>query len=34
MHWADLFERASEHETTVDAVRESLANRREETDNE
>ena len=29
MNWADLFERASDHATTVEAVRERLARRRE-----
>jgi len=32
MHWADLFERATEHRTTVDDVRDALAARREEAD--
>jgi len=29
MDWADLFERASDRETTVETVRETLAERRE-----
>jgi hypothetical protein len=32
MDWADLFERASDRETTVVAVRETLAKRREAED--
>jgi len=28
MDWADLFERASDHDTTVESVRETLAARR------
>jgi len=28
MDWADLFERASDHDTTVETVREALATRR------
>jgi len=30
MDWADLFERASDHETAVETVREALAARRRE----
>ncbi len=30
MDWADLFERASDHETTVETVQEALAKRRTE----
>ena len=30
MTWADLFERASEYETTVETLRDSLARQREE----
>jgi len=30
MDWADLFERASDHATTVETVRETLADRRRE----
>ncbi len=30
MDWADLFERASDHETSVETVREALAARRRE----
>jgi hypothetical protein len=30
MSWADLFERASEYETTVDQIRDRLATRRSE----
>ncbi len=30
MDWADLFERASDHETTVATVQETLAQRRAE----
>jgi hypothetical protein len=29
MDWADLFDRAAEHHTTVEAVRDALATRRE-----
>jgi len=32
MHWADLFERATDSETTVEAVRERLSRRRGEAD--
>jgi|GEM_PF-1470577 hypothetical protein len=30
MDWVDLFERASDHETSVETVRETLAERRRE----
>lgn len=30
MDWAELFERASDHETTVESVRATLAERRRE----
>lgn len=29
MDWADLFERATDYETTVDGIRDALAARRE-----
>jgi len=32
MDWADLFERATDHETTVETVRTRLATRRGEAD--
>ena len=32
MDWADLFERASDHETTVETVQDTLAARRREGD--
>ena len=32
MDWADLFERATDHETTVETVRARLATRRGEAD--
>jgi len=32
MTWADLFDRASAHGVTVDAIRDSLAARREDDD--
>jgi len=32
MHWADLFERAADNETTVDAVRDTLTRHRGDDD--
>jgi len=34
MDWDDLFERAGEHQTTVEAVRETLARRRRESEDD
>jgi hypothetical protein len=32
MTWSDLFERATDHEVTVDQIRETLADRRRDDD--